>query len=495
MLEINNKDNISFIGVCAGIIIFLFFFLTESPEGLSRTGWLTLGIAILMAVWWMSEAIPIYATGLVPLLAFPILNILDIKEASNSYAHPLNLLFLGGFIIAACMQDSLLHKRIALNIINIFGTSPSRIIAGFMIATSVLSMGVSNTASTIMMLPIALSVISLFEGVNNSKNKENDKFALPLLLSIAYSASIGGMATLIGTPTNIMLAGVLSNSYNYQIGFLEWFMIGFPLVLFMIPSIWFFLTRIIFKVTNESNSKLKESLIIKKNELGKITYHEKIVAFVFSLVALLWIFRRKINSLFPDFGINDTSIAIFGALLLFIIPISKSKRACSWDVAIKIPWGVLFLIGGGLCLSSAFKTSGLANWLGSYAYIMKDLNIYLLILFTVAITIFLTELNSNTATVATFSPILIIFAINLGINPLILVIPATFAASCAFMLPSATAPNAVVYGSGLISINKMLKTGILLNFYSILIVSIISLFLLRIIFNIEFNSLPNWVEN
>ncbi len=493
MFIIKDKEKISFLGLFLGLLFFAVIFFTESPDGLSRAGWLTLGVSILMAIWWMSEAIPIYATGLVPLFAFPLLNILDIKMTAESYAHPLNLLFLGGFIIAAVMQESLLHKRIALNIISIFGTSPSRIIAGFMIATSILSMGVSNTASTIMMLPIALSVITLFEKDNKLSN--SNKFALPLLLAIAYSASIGGMGTLIGTPTNIMLASILSSNYDFEIGFLEWFMIGFPLVLIMIPSVWFFLTNIIFKVPSIKNEKLKNSLLVRKRELGKITYYEKVVATVFFLVALLWILRRKINSIFPDFGINDTSIAIFGALLLFIIPISKGRRACNWNIALKIPWGVLFLVGGGLSLSNAFKTSELADWIGTYAFLMSDFNIYFLILATVAIIIFLTELNSNTATIATFAPILIIFAINLGQNPLVLVLPATFAASCAFMLPVATPPNAVVFGSGLISISSMLRAGLLLNIFSVVIISFTSLFLLKIIFNIEFNSLPYWVAN
>ena len=443
-----------------------------------------------MTIWWVTEAIPIYATGLVPLLLFPLLDLFELKVVAASYAHPLVLLFLGGFIIASAMENSGLHKRIALKILSFSGTSPSKIIAGFMFTTAALSMWVSNTASTIMMLPIATSVIAFFTSQNNVNNKD---FAIPLLLSIAYAASIGGTATLIGTPTNIMLASILSDTYGYKISFIDWLIIGLPVVTILIPIVWLFLTRIIFKVSSEKSDALENTLIKMKREIGKSSATEKVVALIFFLTATLWIFRKTLNDKF-NLTLNDTSIGILGALLLFIIPYGSNKRACSWETANKIPWGVLFLVGGGIALSRAIKVSGLAEWIGSFSNYLYGLDIYLLIFIAVALIILLTELNSNTATVATFSPILIIFAIGLEVNPLVFVIPTTIAASCAFMLPIATPPNAVVFGSGKVKINNMIKAGLPLNIISVFIVTSVSLIILNQIFNYNLMVLPEWVK-
>ena len=484
-----DKKNISLLGLILGIIVFLFFNITSPPEGLDKISWLTAGVAILMTIWWVTEAIPIYATGLVPLLLFPLLDLFDLKVVAASYAHPLVLLFLGGFIIASAMENSGLHKRIALKILSFSGTSPSKIIAGFMFTTAALSMWVSNTASTIMMLPIATSVIAFFTSQNNANNKD---FAIPLLLSIAYAASIGGTATLIGTPTNIMLASILSDTYGYKISFIDWLIIGLPVVAILIPIVWLFLTRIIFKVSSKKSDALENTLIKMKREIGKSSATEKVVAFIFFLTATLWIFRKTLNDKF-NLTLNDTSIGILGALLLFIIPYGSNKRACSWETANKIPWGVLFLVGGGIALSRAIKVSGLAEWIGSFSNYLYGLDIYLLIFIAVALIILLTELNSNTATVATFSPILIIFAIGLEVNPLVFVIPTTIAASCAFMLPIATPPNAVVFGSGKVKINNMIKAGLPLNIISIFIVTSVSLIILNQIFNYNLMVLPEWV--
>ena len=482
------KNKISLFGLITGFFILLSFFFTETPEGLSKAGWLTAGVAILMTVWWVTEAVPIYITGLLPLVLFPLLKLFSIKTVSASYAHPLVLLFLGGFIIASAMESSGLHKRIALKILGLSGTSPSKIIAGFMITTAMLSMWVSNTASTVMMLPIAMSVISIFSKKILIKKSE---FAIPLLLAIAYSASIGGTATLIGTPTNIMLVSILNDTYNYSIDFIDWFIIGFPIVLVLLPIVWFFLNKIIFKVSSEKSSALEKVLIDLNQKIGKASTNEKVVAIIFFLTASLWIFRKVFNNLL-DLNLNDTSISILGAIMLFIIPTGKNKRACNWETANKIPWGVLFLVGGGIALSNAFKASGLANWIGSFSSYLYYLDIYALILIAVLLIIFLTELNSNTATVATFTPILIIFAIGLEINPLFLVIPTTIAASCAFMLPIATPPNAVIFGSGQLDIKDMIKAGIGLNIISALVVSILSIIILNLLVGLQITSMPDW---
>ncbi len=490
MQKIFDRSDISNLGLIFGFALFLFIYFTTPPANLSTVAWYTAGLAILMTIWWVTEAVPIYVTGLLPLIICPLLNMYEIKIIAASYSHPLVLLFLGGFIIASAMESSGLHKRIALKILTFSGTSPSKIIAGFMVTTGLLSMWVSNTASTIMMLPIATSVIAMFSSKSIEKN---NYFAIPLLLAIAYSASIGGTATLIGTPTNIMLASILSDTYNYQISFSDWLMIGLPVALILMPIVWIFLSKIIFKVSTKKSDALEKTLTNLKLEIGKAKLSEKVVGAVFFLTGSLWIFRRALNE---NLGLklNDTSIGLFGALLLFIIPIGKNKRACNWEVANKIPWGVLFLVGGGIALSKAFQSSGLAEWIGSFSVYLYGLNIYLLIFISVAIIILLTELNSNTATVATFTPILIIFAAGLEVNPLFFVIPTTIAASCAFMLPIATPPNAVIFGSGKIDINDMVKAGIRLNLISIITVTTLSLIILSLFHDMDISELPDWIN-
>lgn len=484
-----SRDTISLFGLIIGLSILSIFIFSEPPEGLSKVGWLTAGVALLMTIWWITEAIPIYLTGIIPLILFPIFNIFDLKLVASSYAHPLVLLFLGGFIIASAMEACGLHKRMALNILSLSGTSPSKIIAGFMIATAFISMWVSNTASTIMMLPIAVSVITIF---SNQPNIRNENFAIPLLLAIAYSASIGGASTLIGTPTNIMLSSILSDSYNYEISFLDWLLIGLPVAIFLLPTVWFFLTNISFNVSKKKSNALERTIQEMRGEIGSPSFTEKIVATVFFLTATFWVFRRSLNEIF-NLNLNDTSIGLLGALLLFLIPTSKTTRACNWETANKIPWGILLLVGGGIALSKAFNSSGLAIWIGEFSNYFYGYNIYLLIFIAVALIIYLTELNSNTATVATFMPILIIFAISINQNPLFFVIPATIAASCAFMLPIATPPNAVVFGSGKIAIKDMIKAGFLLNIISVVVVTIISIIFIKLVFEAQIGELPNWI--
>ena len=484
-----SRDTISLFGLIIGLSVLSIFIFSEPPEGLSKIGWLTAGVALLMTIWWITEAIPIYLTGIIPLILFPIFNIFDLKLVASSYAHPLVLLFLGGFIIASAMEACGLHKRIALNILSLSGTSPSKIIAGFMIATAFISMWVSNTASTIMMLPIAVSVITIF---SNQPNIRNENFAIPLLLAIAYSASIGGASTLIGTPTNIMLSSILSDSYNYEISFLDWLLIGLPVAIFLLPTVWFFLTNISFNVSKKKSIALERTILEMRREIGNASFTEKIVAMVFFLTAAFWVLRRSLNEIF-NLNLNDTSIGLLGALLLFLIPTSKATRACNWETASKIPWGILLLVGGGIALSKAFNSSGLAIWIGEFSNYFYGYNIYLLIFIAVALIIYLTELNSNTATVAIFMPILIMFAISIDQNPLFFVIPATIAASCAFMLPIATPPNAVIFGSGKIEIKDMIKAGFLLNIISVIVVTIISIIFIKLVFDAQIGELPNWV--
>ena len=486
-----DRSNFSIIGIVLGLIIFSLFLFSPPADGISKTGWITAGVALLMTVWWISEAVPIYITGIIPLIIFPLTDVFKIKTVATSYSHPLVLLFLGGFIIASALEKTGLHKRIALRILKFFGTSQSNILAGFMFTTALLSMWVSNTASTIMMLPIAMSVIVIFNKEVKVVNSKNE-FSKALLLSIAYSASIGGTATLIGTPTNIMLVSILNDTYGYEISFAQWLKIGLPIVIILIPISWLYLSNIIFKLSNKSSNEVDKIIIKLNKQLGKASFAEKVVAFIFILTASLWILRRKINQEF-NLDLNDTSIGLLGALLLFMIPINKKERSINWETASKIPWGVLLLVGGGISLSSAIKSSGLGEWIGSFSFLFNDLNPYLLILFSLVLIVFLTELNSNTATVATFIPILIVLTVDLNYNPLFFIIPVTIAASCAFMLPIATPPNAVIFGSGKIKIQDMVVTGFFLNIIAISVVGAISL----VIFNIlgyQLDVRPEWIN-
>ncbi len=442
-----------------------------------------------MAAWWITEAIPIAATALLPLALFPILGITSSGDAAASYANHLIFLFMGGFLIALSMQKWGLHKRIALRIIKLIGTEPVRIVLGFMIAAGFLSMWVSNTATTIMMVPIGMAVIQ-YQGAGStgSDGRLKDNFALSLMLGIAYSASVGGIGTLIGTPPNLVLANTLERMYRRTIGFTEWFVVGVPLVVVMIPLIWLWLTRIIYPCGGKGCSDDRGVIEEQIEKLGGISRGEKIVLSVFILAALSWIFRSSKNiggvfmpgldSIIPR--ISDPAIAIFFALLLFIIPVDwkKGKFAMDWDQASKLPWGILILFGGGLSLANGFQVSGLARWIGERVTLFSGMPEIILIGSVITIIIFLTEMTSNTATTAMVLPILGSVAVGLGKAPMVLMAPAAIAASCAYMLPVATPPNAIIFGSGYIKIPQMARAGFFLNLISIVILTLFGYFVL-----------------
>lgn len=491
----NNKKK--YIGLTIGLIIFLGTCIFPPPESLKFEAWLTLGVALLMATWWLTEAIPLPATGLVPLVMFPLLNVSSIKETAQGFSHPIIFLFMGGFIIGLAMQHTGLHKRIAYYIISKFKKGPRSIIFGFMAGTAFLSMWISNSATAIMMLPIALSVIAVLN--ENKYNNRNNNFDKALVLSIAFSATIGGIATIIGTPPNTVMAAMLSEIYNYEISFVDWLKIGLPTSLLLLPLSWVILTYVCFPIN--SKTIVKENIIKNKiKELGKISQDEILVGIVFIITALLWISRKWISSEFdniiPVGALNDSSIAILAAIVLFILPSSKNdkKRLIDWEVVQKIPWGALILIGGGLTLASVISSSGLAAWIGSLSSNLNNISIILIVLLSVAIVIILTELTSNTATASTFIPIFGATAIGLGQDPLLLIIPATLGASCAFMMPVATPPNTIAYASGHINISDMVKAGIWLNIISLIIIGIIVALILGPVFNVELNNIPIWVK-
>lgn len=468
-----------------GPFIFIIILLTDKPEGMSIEGFKLLGIIIWMAVWWISEVVPIAVTSLLPIILFPSLNILNIQETGANYGHKYIFLFIGGFILANAIQKWNLHKRIALNIILKLGGSTDKIILGFMLATGFLSMWISNTATTVMMLPIALSVINQLKDHPDTLENENKVFGKALMLGVAYSASAGGIATLIGTPPNLIFAGFVQENFNIEISFFQWMKIGFPVSIILMLFIWWFLTKYAFKLNKTGFPGGKDEIKKILSKMGSINNEEKKILLVFTLTILSWIFRKStINLIIPNF--DDSMIAITSAIILFIIP-SKNKKEplMKWQDAVTIPWGILLLFGGGLSIAKGFQATGLDNWIGAQLSFITFSSSLLVIFLIIAGVNFLTEMTSNMATTAMLLPIMIPIANIMEINPYLLLVGTTLAASCAFMLPVATPPNAVVFGSKLLKISDMVKTGILINIFSIIIILIMVYFGMPIIWNLS----------
>ncbi|MCF7560183.1 SLC13 family permease [Sabulilitoribacter multivorans] len=483
---INTKRIGLFLGPLFYILIRLFF----SPEGLSDEANGILASTAWIAIWWITEAIPIAATALLPIVLFPLSGSLDIASTTASFGHKYVFLYLGGFIIAIAIEKWNLHKRIALNIINLIGSNIKKIILGFMVATAFLSMWISNTATSVMMLPIGIAIIKQLKDNPETEKDENLIFGKSLMLAIAYSASIGGIATLIGTPPNLVLAGVVLETYGYEITFLQWFIFGFPISLVLIFICWKYLTSYAFTFKQLEFPGGKAEIKRLLNSLGSMSYEEKIVAIVFATTAFCWITRSfLLQKIFPQ--LDDTIIAILFAVILFIIPSkTKSKKLISWKDTKNLPWGIILLFGGGMALAKGFETSGLALWIGNQMTSFAGLNLIFLILLLIAAVNFLTEITSNLATTAMLLPVLAPMALSIEVHPFILMVSATVAASCAFMLPVATPPNAVVFGSGYLKIPDMVRKGLFMNLVSIIILTLFVYFLLPELWDITVNSFP-----
>ncbi|MGH1417699.1 MAG: SLC13 family permease [Hyphomicrobiaceae bacterium] len=447
----------------AGILLLL-----PPPGNMPVTAWSAVAITSWMVVWWLSEAVPLPATALLPIPFMPFLDIGDIKSVCASYAHPLIFLFLGGFILAAAMQRCGLHRRIALNIISFVGTSNKRIIAGFMLATSFLSMWISNTATTVMMYAVGLSVIQLVASRVGSASAS--RFGIALMLGIAYSASIGGVGTLIGTPPNALLASILQSSYSIEIDFVTWMMFGLPVVVVMLLIAWVLLAVVLFPTADTDESVPPSILKEEMAQLGPPTRTEKMVLVVFALAVMGWCFGKPIGVV-TGVPINDTAVAILASVALFAIPVSLNKQEflVDWETAKKLPWGILLIFGGGLAITGAFNTSGLAAYLGNSMKGFGTLGVWTLVLVTGGIMIALTEITSNTASAATFLPILGAIAVGLGYDPRLLMIPVALGASMAFMMPVATPPNAIVFSYDGLKIQDMVRAGIWLNIVATLV--------------------------
>ena len=466
------------IGLWLGPIAFALMLLSGPPEGLTNPAWATAAIGILMAVWWATEAIPIAMTALLPLACFPLLGIAGIQDTAAPYSNKVIYLFLGGFIVAFAMQRWNLHRRIALSVLQHTGGSGRSLVGGFMLASAVISMWVMNTSTTMMLLPVAVSIVSVIhKSVTSLDRKARSDFQYALLLGVAYGATIGGMATLVGTAPNALLAGFMLENYGTEIDFASWMMVGLPLSAIMLPLAWITLTRIVFKVDFTTAGEGQAELKKMKDDMGRISVPEMRVAVVFVLMALTWVGRPLLTQLPGLSALDDSGIAMAGAVALFLIP-SGDKRdplLLRWSYAEKLPWGVLVLFGGGLTLAAAVIRTGLAEWIGHGFQAIGMLPLAVIVILAATAIIFLTELTSNTATTATFLPVVGAIAIESGFDPIVLTVPITLAASCAFMLPVATPPNAIVFGSGMLQIPKMAKAGMALNIVGIFLVSLAAL--------------------
>ncbi|MBA3031081.1 MAG: DASS family sodium-coupled anion symporter [Desulfobacteraceae bacterium] len=494
------------IGLIIGPILFIALILfMKSVSGYPKVVPMA-AVAALMAIWWITDAIPLFATALLPIVLFPVLGIMDGKTTAPVYFNSTILLFLGGFMIALAMEKWNLHKRMALFIIRIIGGGPSRIILGFMAASAFLSMWISNTATAIMMVPIGMAIVLQME--ENIQSKDSRKFTVGLMLGIAYSCSIGGIATLVGTPPNLSFARIFQITFPEAepISFGVWILMGLPFSLIMLVLVWGIITKIFFRIP--AHVKVDPSII--ENEyraLGSMGFEEKTVLWVFSITAFLWVFRSDLNLVcfsIPGWSsllaypkmIDDGTVAIFMAMTLFLLPARDKASAslCILDSGVirKLPWDIVLLFGGGFALAKGFQDSGLSFFIGQKFAGLAGISPFPMILITCLGMTFLTELTSNTATTEMILPILASVGVAMKTNPLVLMIPATISASCAFMMPVATPPNAIIFGSGRVKIAEMARAGLLINIIAAVVLSVMFYFLGSIIFSIDMSGLPQW---
>ena len=483
------------LAIFSGPVLFISLLIIGKPSTMSEAAFAVLGVTLWMALWWVTEAIPISVTALLPIILFPLTGALDIETTTAAFGHKYVFLYLGGFMLAVAIEKWNLHKRIALSIIHLIGTNIKLIILGFMVATAFLSMWISNTATTVMVLPMAISIVKQLKDNPDTPEDENKIFSKLLMLAIAYAASIGGIATLIGTPPNLVFAGFVQKTYGVDISFWQWMKFGLPVASLLLVLAWLYLTRVAYPLRRSRFPGGKEEINRLLKELGPLGKEEKMVLFIFVLTAFCWISRSfLLQKIIPN--IDDTIIAMAAAVCLFLIPAGKKKRKLiTWGEAVRIPWGIILLFGGGMALAKGFGESGLAIWIGQQLTNLENLPLFLLVIVLITAVNFLTEVTSNLATTAMLLPILASMAIALNLHPYFLMVSATLAASCAFMLPVATPPNAVVFGSGYLRIPDMIKTGIFMNVISILILSLIVYFALPVLWDFDPEIIPRKFES
>ncbi len=450
---------------------------------ISPSGDAVIAVALWMIIWWITEAVHIAVTSLLPLILFPLLKVMPIADVGANYGSPIIFLFFGGFILALALEKVNLHKRIALSIVKLTGTTPNKVILGFMIATAFMSMWISNTASTVVMLPIALSVVKLLITDEDGFTKQDRNFALNIMLGIAFSANAGGIATVIGTPPNSVLIGLLENEYNIQISFVKWMTMGLPFSILMIWFSYIVLTKLMFPCNTINFCQTENVINEELNKLGTISKEEKRVLLVFGITVFLWITRTIINEIFPGLKLSDTIISLIGAVSLFVIPMhmKTGKFVLEWKDTEKLAWGILILFGGGLSLAKGMASSGVVDVITD-AIQNSGFNPFIVISLLIVLMLFMTELMSNVALVAVLAPVIAGIAIGFGVPLLYVLIPVTMASSCAFMLPMATPPNAIVFASGYIKVKQMVRAGVLLNIIAVLLLILYYKFIIPLIF-------------
>jgi sodium-dependent dicarboxylate transporter 2/3/5 len=442
-----------------------------------------IAVALWMVIWWITETVSISVTALLPLVLFPLLKVLPIADVGSNYGSPIIFLFFGGFVLALALEKVALHKRIALTIIKFTGTSPNRVILGFMIATAFLSMWISNTASTVVMLPIAISVIKLLINDADGFTKQDKNFALSIMLGIAFSANAGGIATVIGTPPNSVLIGLLENEYNIEVSFLKWMVFGLPFSIILITIIYLTLVKWFFPTKGIQFGTSGDIIHTELLNLGPITPKEKRVLLIFALAVFLWIFRTLINKLIPGLALSDTIISMIAAISLFAIPFSirRNDYIIRWNDTRNLPWGILILFGGGLALAKGMSASGIVDVVAT-VIASSNISIIVTVSLLIILMLFMTELMSNVALVAVLAPVVAGIAIGLEIPLLYVLIPVTIASSCAFMLPMATPPNAIVFASGYIKVHQMARVGVVLNLISVALLILMFNYIMPLLF-------------
>lgn len=473
------------VGLIVGPLLFLLLYIAPFTL-INHEAHKVISLAAWMIAWWITEAVSISVTALIPLTILPLLNIpeLDLKSVSANYGSPIVFLFFGGFVMALALEKVGLHKRIALNIIKITGTSPNRVILGFMIATAFLSMWISNTATTVLMLPIALSVLHLLINDEDGFTKNDQNFALSIMLGIAYAANVGGIATIIGTPPNTVMVGFMEQTDGVQLSFMNWMMMGLPFSMIMLTAIYLILVKLVYPNRLSNFMDSKNVINDQLQQLGPIKKTEQRVIIIFAVVIALWIFRKLINEALPALNLSDAGISMLAALALFSIPFrfGKGEFTLDWKDTTKLPWGILILFGGGLALASGMSQTGIIDHIGELVASTGAISLVSVGAILIIVMLFMTELMSNVALVAIFAPLVAGVATGLNHEMLYLLIPITMASSCAFMLPMSTPPNAIVFASGHIKVHEMARAGILLNVISVLVIILFMQFLIPIVF-------------
>jgi sodium-dependent dicarboxylate transporter 2/3/5 len=468
------------VGIYLGPAVTIVMLLIGPQGGLSDAAWRTAALGLWMAIWWATEARPVGVTAFIPLIFFAPLGITTLHKAAAPYANPILYLYLGGFLLALAMQRWNLHKRIALTLLTVSGTNGRSLVGGFMLTAALLSMWMTNTSTTMMLLPIVISVITVIaETVKEIDENERKNFEVCLLLGTAFGATIGGVATLVGTPPNAFLAAFLTDNYGIEISFARWMLVGVPVTIIMLPICWLVLTRLVYPISFETSGETQEHLKHLRKALGPASSAEWRIGIVFSCVVIGWMTRPWLTKYLPIEGLSDPGIVMIAAFLLFLIPSGgkNTLRLLNWKQTKELPWEILILFGGGLSLAASVSETGLAHWLGTSLVPLGALGIAAIVVGAVVLVIFLTELTSNLATTATLLPVLAALAIELGVSPVTLTVPVALAASCAFMLPVATPPNAIVFGSGRLTIPQMAKAGLVMNIVGVVLLSLVALFL------------------